>query len=38
MLFDDLLDTKQAFLDVKNLHFLKYQNLTFFKGINPWFW
>ena len=30
MSFDDLLHTKQAFLDVKNLHFLKYQNFTFF--------
>ena len=34
----NLLDGKQAFLDVKNIHFLKSKNWSFFQGVNPQFW
>ena len=36
--FGNFLDTKQAFLDYKNLDFKKSQNWHLSKGGSPWFW
>ena len=35
--FSDVLDTKEAFKDYKNICLWKTQNLNFSKGISPWF-
>ena len=36
--FDDILESKNAFLGCKNNKFKKTKNWHFSKGVNPWFW
>ena len=35
MMFGDVLDRKEAFLDIKNMHLLCPKNRKFSKGANP---
>ena len=38
MMFGDVLDRKEAFLDNKNMYLICPKNRKFSKGLNPWFW
>ena len=38
MMFGDVLDRKEAFLDNKNMYLICPKNRKFSKGVNPWFW
>ena len=36
--FNDILESKNAFLSYKKKKFKQPKNWHFFKGVNPWFW
>ena len=38
MMFGDVLDTKEAFLDNKNMYLICPKKQKFSKGVNPRFW
>ena len=38
MIFGDVLDKKEAFVDNKNMSFICPKNRKFSKGVNPLFW
>ena len=38
MMFGDVLDRKEAFLDNKNMYLICSKNRKFSKGVKPWFW
>ena len=38
MMFADVLDRKEAFLDNKNMCLISPKNRKFSKGVNQWFW
>ena len=38
MMFGDVLDRKEAFLDNKNKNLICAKNRKFSKGVNPYFW
>ena len=38
MMFGDVLDRKEAFLENKNKYLIFPKNRKFSKGVNPWFW
>ena len=37
-MFNDVLNTKEAFLEYKNVIFSKSKKSNFIKGVNRWFW
>ena len=37
-MFYDILERKNAFQGSKNKKFKRSKNLSFLKGVNPWFW
>ena len=38
IMFNDVLNTKEAFLEYKNVIFSKSKKSNFIKGVNRWFW